>query len=194
MGKLSPQAKALLYGGNMWYFGEGMFGPLFAIFANRIGGDILDITWAWAIYLIISGVLIVVFGELADTYSKEKLMIGGYALNAILTFAYLLVSTPAQLFLIQAGLAVASAMATPTWDALYDKYSGNGKNDGTVWGVADGTPNIITGLAIIAGGLILTHYSFTVLFVTMGIIQVIATLVQLSIFTAKKKRTRRKKI
>ena len=25
---------------------EGMFGPLFALFANRLGGSILDITWA----------------------------------------------------------------------------------------------------------------------------------------------------
>lgn len=31
--------------------GEGMPDPLFAVFAQRIGGKILDITWAWAIQL-----------------------------------------------------------------------------------------------------------------------------------------------
>ncbi|MFW5719419.1 MAG: hypothetical protein ACOCXT_00120 [Candidatus Dojkabacteria bacterium] len=38
----------LLIAGNIWYFGEGMFGPLLAVFAERIGGDLLDITWVWA--------------------------------------------------------------------------------------------------------------------------------------------------
>ena len=40
--------------------GEGMLGPLFAVFAQRIGGNILDITWAWAIYLGMTGILTIV--------------------------------------------------------------------------------------------------------------------------------------
>ena len=46
--KLTRSLKILLIGANIWYFGEGMMGPLFAVFAEKIGGDILDITWAWA--------------------------------------------------------------------------------------------------------------------------------------------------
>lgn len=63
---LSRQAKILLIGGGFWYFGEGLFGPLLAVFTEQVGGDILDISWAWAAYLIVYGVLSIVFGKLAD--------------------------------------------------------------------------------------------------------------------------------
>ena len=35
---LNKNLKILLYGGNIWYFAEGMLGPLFAVFTERIGG------------------------------------------------------------------------------------------------------------------------------------------------------------
>jgi MFS family permease len=175
---MTKQLKTLLYGSNMWYLGEGMFGPLLAVFAERLGGDILDISWAWATFLIVSGIMTILVGKLADSYSKEAIMTVGYALNALMTFAYLFVSTPAELFAVQAGLGVASALSTPTWDALFDKYSGDGEKDGSLWGLAEGLPDLVTGTAIIIGGLLLTYTSFTVLFVVMGSIQVIATLIQ----------------
>ena len=37
---LSKHGRILLIADNLWYFGEGMLGPLFAIFAQKIGGDI----------------------------------------------------------------------------------------------------------------------------------------------------------
>jgi MFS family permease len=179
--KLSPQTKILLYAGNLWYFGEGLLGPLFAVFTQRVGGDVLDITGAWAIYMVVSGVLIIIVGKLADKWNKEVMMIAGYALNAILTFGYLFVSTPAQLFALQAAFGVATALATPTWDALYDKYSGSGKNDGFLWGIADGMPNIVVGIATMIGGLIVVRFSFSALFAIMGSIQVVSTVIQAKI-------------
>lgn len=121
--RFKKKEKILLYGSNWWYFGAGMLGPLFAVFAERIGGDILDIAWVWAVYLVVSGTLIVFIGKISDKkISKEKLMIGGFALNTIFTFAYVLVSSQLGLFIVQAGLGVAHALATPTWSALYAKY------------------------------------------------------------------------
>ena len=92
---LNRHIKNLLYSGNLWYFGEGMLGPLFAVFTEKVNGDILDITWAWATYLIIAGLLYIVVGKLTDKYdNKEKIMVLGYALNALFTFGYLFVSAP----------------------------------------------------------------------------------------------------
>ena len=48
---LNKKEKILLYSSNLWSFASGMFGPIFAIFAEKIGGNIRDITAAWAIYL-----------------------------------------------------------------------------------------------------------------------------------------------
>jgi MFS family permease len=191
MKSASRGVRSLLIGGNIWYLGEGLLGPLFAVFAQRVGGDILEITWAWSVYLIVSGVLTVLVGKFADKYSKEGIMLFGYALNALMTFAYILVGTPFELFLVQVGLGVASALATPTWDALYDEYSGDGSKDGALWGMADGLPKIVMGVAVVIGGFIVTASSFTVLFITMGVIQVVATIVQTNIYFGRRHLARR---
>lgn len=183
---LNKRIKILLYGGNIWYFGEGMLGPLFAVFTERVGGDILDVSWAWATYLILAGLLYIVVGKITDKYDNaEKMMVLGYTLNALFTFGYLFVSSPIHLFIVQAGLGIAVAMATPTWDTLYAKHQDR-KNGGFQWGLAGGAAQIITGISVIIGGYIVSIASFTALFLTMGIIQVIATIYQAKILFVKK--------
>ena len=177
---MNKKEKILLYGANLWYLGEGMLGPLFAIFAERIGGSILDISWAWATYLIVTGLLIIFVGKISDRINKEKLMIAGYFLNALFTFSYLFVSSPKHLFIVQAGLGIATALGTPTWEALYAKYEDK-RHAGFIWGLASGEAGIITGVAMIIGGLIVNYFSFNTLFITMGIIQVIGAIYQAQI-------------
>jgi MFS family permease len=178
---INKKIKILLYGGSLWYLGEGMLGPLFAVFTQRIGGDILVISWAWAAYLIVTGLLTILVGKWSDRYySKEKLMIVGYALNALFTFAYLLVNSPASLLLVQIGLGIASAFAVPTWEALYARHEDK-KHDGLEWGLSGAAARIIPGIAILIGGFVVTYYSFTMLFIIMGSMQVIATIYQAKI-------------
>ena len=78
---LSPRERNLLWGANLWYFGEGMLGPLLAIFAQRVGGNILDITTAWAIFLAVTGFCTIFVGRIADLFAKrqgrEKILILG---------------------------------------------------------------------------------------------------------------------
>lgn len=168
----------LLTGGNLWYFGEGMLGPLFAVFSERVGGDILDISTAWAAYLIVAGVMTIIVGHIADrTKNAANIMIVGYFLNAAFTFAYLMVDSQTDLLAVQVGLGLAAALATPTWDALYAKHE-NPRRKGLIWGLARGGANIVTGIALLVGGYIVANYSFTTLFVAMGIIQTIAAIYQ----------------
>jgi MFS family permease len=172
---LNRKSKILLISDNLWYFGEGMFGPMLAVFTERIGGDVLDISWAWAIYLIVTGVLIMAIGKMSDEkIAKEKLVVAGYGLNAFCTFAYLLVSSPWHLFLVQIGLGVAAALATPTWNALYSRYE-KPRHAGLLWGMSDGQAQLVSGIAIIIGGIVLSLFSFTALFIIMGLVQIYAT-------------------
>jgi len=182
MVKLSPETKTLLWGSNIWYLGEGMLGPLFAVFAQRIGGNVLDITWAWATYLAVTGILTIWVGKIAGKkIAPEKLMIAGYVVNALFTFAYLLVSAPWHLLLVQVGLGVAVALSVPTWSALYSE-SGENHEASYLWSLPAGQYYLVTAAAVILGGLIVNYLSFTALFLTMGIIQIAATFYQARIF------------
>lgn len=174
---LSRTSKLLLTGANIWYFGEGMMGPLFAVFSEKVGGDILDITWAWSTYLVITGIFYIIVGKLINGKKyKEAVMVAGYTLNALFTFGYLFVHNPLQLFLVQAGLGIAEAIGTPAWDTLYAKNITD-EMDSYAWGLSTGQSQIVTGVAFAIGGLITHFISFEALFITMGSIQVLAALV-----------------
>jgi len=182
---LSKQARILLYSSNAWSLAEGMIGPFFGVLTERIGGNILDISWVWATYLIVTGVCNIFIGKISDgKVSKEKLMISGYALNALFTFGYIFVSSPAHLFFVQFGLGVATALATPTWDALYSQQEDRTRT-GYMWGLAGGQAQLVTGIATVIGGLIVVHFSFTILFIIMGIIQSFAAIYQAQILKNK---------
>lgn len=152
-------------------------GPLYAIFTERVGGDILDLTWAWSAYLVCTGLFYILVGRLFNRGKfKIEMMVVGYLLNALLTFAYLLVSNPFQLFLVQAGLGIAEAIGTPLWDTLYAKNV-TGENDTYAWGLSTGQSQIVSGVAFAIGGLLANFYSFDILFIVMGIIQIVAAIV-----------------
>ncbi|HLD85225.1 MAG TPA: MFS transporter [archaeon] len=188
---LKPPEKILLYSSNLWYLSAGMLGPLIAVFTEQVGGSLLDISWAWAIYLIFTGLFIIITGKISDKIlGKEKLLILGYWLSAVFTFSYLLVNSTLDLFVVQAGFGIATALATPTWDALYAKYEDK-KHDGYTWGLATGEATIINGIAVVIGGLIVTYFSFNYLFATMGIIMSIAAAYQTKIIKYRKTKKRR---
>ena len=120
---LNRKLKILLHSSNIWYLGEGMFAPLFAVFSQKLGGNILDVSQVWAAYLVVSGILTVWVGKIPKrVISTAKLMIIGYFLNSLFTFAYIFVSSQRSLLLVQVGLGIASALANPTWNTLYAKY------------------------------------------------------------------------
>lgn len=186
--KLSRVTKILLISANIWYFGEGMLGPLFAVFAEKVGGDILDITWAWSTYLVVTGLVYIITGKLLNKKPyKARVMVFGYAINAIFTFGYVFVRSPMQLFFIQAGLGVAEAIGTPAWDALFAKNLSQ-EHDSYGWGLSTGQSQIVTGISFGIGGLITHFMSFEVLFITMGCVQILATLMASRLLNAETKK------
>jgi MFS family permease len=175
---LNKTQRLLLLASTCWFFGEGLLGPLFTVFAERVGGDLLDITYAWALFLITSGVLYIVFGKLfTKSNRKKEILVFGYALNTVFTFGYLLVHNSTQLFILQILLAIAEAICSPIWDAIFAKELDE-KDDVFFWSVAGGHTHLVSGIAIAIGGLIAYYISFEALFVIMGIIQAIATIIQ----------------
>jgi len=185
--KLTKTTKILLIASSLWYFGEGLLGPLFAIFAEKIGGDLLDITWAWAFYLITTGVCYFIVGKIFNKSNyKNHVMIFGYVLNTILTFGYMFVHNSKQLFILQVGLGIAEALSAPIWDTLFATNMQD--TDNTFhWSLASGHTHLVSGLAIAIGGLIANYISFNALFFTMGVIQLMATIVQSRLLLSPKK-------
>jgi predicted MFS family arabinose efflux permease len=177
--------KILLIASSLWFFGEGLFTPLFAVFSEKIGGDILDVTWALSLYLVLTGSLYILFGKLLRRSKyKELALILGYVLNTVFTFCYILIHNSSQLLFLQIGLAIAEALSTPIWDSLFAKYLET-SDDSLFWGIAGGHSQLVSGIAIAIGGLVIYYFSFDLLFIMMGSIQAIATVIQTGLFFTK---------
>lgn len=177
---LGKQESILLWSSNMMGFGAGMLGPLYAVFAQDIGGDILDISWVYALYLVVMGVGMVVMGKVGDRFGYERLSIAGYALYTVATFSYLLVHSIPALLAVQVLIGLGTAVSQPPWFALYDRYSGEG-SDGYVWGLSTGLWYVCQGVAMVLGGFIVSRYSFDMLFMVMGTVLLVSTLYQAQI-------------
>ncbi len=168
----------MLWSSNIWMFGWGMLGPLYAVFAEQVGGTVLELSWVYAMFLVVTGVGVLVVGRIADRVGHERLLVGGYALSALATYGYLLVGSVYSLFVVQVLLGIAIALSEPTWYALYDRHSGDGSHDGYIWGLASGLGYILRGTAMLIGGYIVTLFSFDVLFLAMGSLLMISTFYQ----------------
>lgn len=175
---LTEPERVLFFSSSIWNLADGMLGPLFAVFTAKVGGDILEITWAWSVYLAVTGVGMIAVGRLGDRVGHHMLSVLGYAMTPIFTFGYLFVESPFDLFIIQAGLGLGLAFSNPTWAALYDKYSGKGEHDGVIWGWASAGGYLAQACAVLMGGLIVTYASFDTLFIIMGCISTLAFLYQ----------------
>lgn len=148
-------------------FGEGMIGPIYAIFVNNIGGDVLAAGTAWSIFMFVSGAGIFLMGGVQDRYKSDKnFILLGYSLTSLGFVGYYFVSNVIQLFLVQAVLGVATMIVVPARDSFYTRYLEK-RNFASQWAVWEGIWYIVTGAAALSGAFIAKMFGFKVLFLSM---------------------------
>lgn len=158
--------KILITSSIFYNFTAGMLGPIYAIFAQRIGGDILVASSAIAIYTAIIGVLILIFGRFEDRLDKKRVFVIGRGINVIGIAGYIFVASPTDLFIVQGILGVGIAMMNPTFEAMYSRGLRKG-HEAFEWSVWEGSINIVLAGAAILGGIIASTLGFTSLFIFM---------------------------
>ena len=152
---------------SFFVFAMGMFGPIYAIYVQKIGGDILAAGIAWAVFMIISGVGILLMGNIQDKIKRDKTsIIVGYALMSLGFLGYFFVSNVSQLFLVQVLMGISAVILTPAYDSFYTKYLEKGKF-ASQWAAWEGVWHIVTGIAALVGAFLVKLFSFKFLFLVM---------------------------
>jgi MFS family permease len=168
--------KILIISSIFYNFAAGLFGPIYAIFVQRIGGTIITAGLAWTIYTFFVGVLLLIFGSLGDRFNKRKLFVIGRVVNTIGITGYLFVTSPLQLFVVQGILGIATSLMNPTFEAIFSRNLQKGKETRD-WSLWEGSINIVLAVAAFLGASIAEIYGFRVLFLFMAIASAISTLV-----------------
>ena len=159
----------------------GLFGPLYAVFVEQIGGDLITAGSAYAIFAISTGSLIYFIGKWEDRVKhQEKLIVISCALLAVGFFGYMLIQRPMHLFMVQIIFGFSEALGTPAYDSVYSKNLIKGKY-ASGWGMWESMHYIIVAIAATAGGFIAESFGFKTLFFFMFLLSLVGLLISLNL-------------
>ena len=185
---MSTAYKLLLFSSLIATFADSLFGPLYAIYVEGIGGDLLDVGNTIALYSVATGILIIVAGKVSDRIPKALLTTSGFALAAFGTLAYLVIQTPVQLYALQIVFAVSTAFLSAPFSVLLAKHINKGE-EGFMWALEGGGGKILFGVGVSIGTFITHAFGFVAVFLIIFCLQVCAAISQAILFTRSRKTT-----
>ncbi len=164
----------------------GMIGPIYAIFVQDIGGDILDASWAYFAYMISCGIVLYLMGIWENKVKNKGLfVVAGYALNALGCLSYFFVGNQFQLVITQIILGLSQAVLSPVFDSLYSDFV-NRKNKAREWADWEAMLYVTNAIAAIVGGYFVASFGFKNLFLVMFVVALLATLASTGMLKGKK--------
>ena len=183
---MNKSLKILLFTSFFLNLAAGFLGPIYAVFVEKIGGDLLTAGLSFAIFSITSGILIYLLSKWEDHVKhQEKLIIFSRALSIIGFIGYLLINNPIHLFIVQVIFGIATSIGTPAFDSIYSKNLDKGKF-ASEWGLWESMYAITVGIAAIIGGYIAQNFGFQILFITMLIMSIISFILSLFLLNKRK--------
>lgn len=176
--------KVLLLSDAFYLLSGGLLGPIYALFVKEIGGDLLDASGAFALFMLTAGITVFLLALWEDKVKHQaKFVIAGYGIAVIGTGGYLFVNSPFSLFIVQVILGLAIALKEPAYDAL---FSVSGKRHLTLaWGEWEAMDFIALGVGALVGGLIAQNFGFQVLLWCMFSLSIFSFLVSMLLFRIK---------
>lgn len=163
----------------------GMIGPIYAIFVEKIGGDILDVGWAYFFFTFTSGIVLYLISRWENKVAhKEKLVVIGYLLNALGCFLYLFTDTQGMLLVVQVILGVGVAVVSPTFDTIYSHFV-NSEKEASEWGAWEAMGYFVAALGAVAGSMIADRFGFNALFLCMSAAALIGAILSFFLFKEK---------
>ena len=160
--------KILLFTNSFVLFAGFMLGPIYAIFVEDIGGDLLDAGLTTGIFDVAAGITTLVAGRFTDRMKESELMVvAGYIIMGGGFLLYMLVDSIWMLFVVQAIIGFAEAFYSPAFNAIYSKHLSR-ERAATQWGMWESNNYFTAAIGAAAGGILATVFSFNVLFIVMA--------------------------
>lgn len=165
---LFNQALRILLSTNaMILLSSAMLGPIYAIFVEKVGGDLMDASIAGSIFAFSAGITTLISGRYSDKIKENELIVVlGYSIMGVGFFLYSWVDSVIFLFIVQAIIGFGEAIYSPAFDAVYSKHL-DGNRSGRQWGAWESTNYFTAGTGAVIGGTLVTFFGFHTLFILM---------------------------
>jgi len=160
----------LLIVSGVFSFAFNMLSPIFAIFVEKIGGNLTTASNASAIFLAVYGLLTFIASKYEnDLKEKELAIIWSQVILGLGYLLYFFCNGAAMLYLIQVILGIAEALYWPAFHALYAAHT-DSKKSFTQWGFYDGLAYLFPSVGAALGGWLVAAYGFGSIFLVMAIL------------------------
>jgi len=147
-----------------------MIGPIYAIFVEKIGGSLLDASYAFGVYAVAAGTVTLISGKYADKFKENELIIiFGYLVIGLAFWGYMLVNSIWSLLIVEAIIGFGEAVYSPAFDAIYSKHL-DGHKSGREWGAWESINYYTTAIGALIGGVLVTFFGFNAMFIAMGLL------------------------
>jgi len=166
------ELKILLFASGFYNLAAGLFGPLYAVYVQGIGGDLLTTGGAFSVYAFATGILMFILSKWENkSKHQEVFIILGYMICSLGFFGYLFITKPIHLFFVQILFGIGNAINTPAFDGIYSDNLEKGKS-AAQWGYFETMKWMVIGISAFLGGLITKLYGFRTLFTIMFMLSI----------------------
>ena len=146
-----------------------MLGPIYALFVEKVGGDLMDVSIAGGIFALVAGLTTLISGKYSDTIKENELIVVlGYSIMGTGFLLYFWVDSIIFLFIVQAIIGIGEAIYSPAFDAVYSKHL-DGHKSGSQWGTWGSMNYFTTAIGAVVGGGLVTLFGFRILFIIMAL-------------------------
>ena len=153
-----------------------MLGPIYALFVENLGGDLLDASLTGGFFALAAGITTLIAGKFADKNKRDELIVAsGYAVMGLGFLLYIFVNSIWFLFGVQILIGFAEAFYSPAFDALFSKHVTK-KKAGREWGAWESMNYFSIAIGAIVGGLVVNAFGFKSVFYIMGTISLISAI------------------
>ncbi len=181
---LNPVIRWLIIGDVIYYAGAGLLGPIFALFiVDFIEGGTIEVAGiAIAVYLITKSIFQIPAAMIIDKVCGDKddfwFMFFSLFVAALAPLAYLFVSNPIELYMVQFVLGIALAFNFPSFLALFTKYISQSK-EATSWSMYYTLIDLFSAISAALGGIMAAFFGFAPVIIAVSAIGVVGALLLL---------------
>ena len=178
---VNPAIRFMILADFVWLGAVGLIIPIFALLVEDFipGSTAATVGIAASIYLITKSVVQIFAASVIDWIRGEKddfwIMFVFSVIAAFLPVAYLFMTTPAHLYIIQFFYGLFIAFTFPTFMALFSRHL-DARKEGTEWGLYYTINDLGSAFTAFAGGVIATLIGFDLLLIIAVAISVVGTL------------------
>lgn len=177
----NPALKALLIADALTLSAQAMLVPIYAVFVQEVGGDVLDAGITAAALAFGSGVAALFAGRYADAMrDKKRPIIICYAVTAAGFLLFTTITNIWYLAAIQVVMGLVRAFAEPAYDALYSTHLDKNR-EAEGWGAWEAMAYFVTAGGALAGAAIVSNTSFDMLFTVMAGLCTLSALYMISL-------------